>query len=201
MSRASSHPALANINSLADAVYDALRRDDIPRAMQLAWHLMQQPSCPFELQAQAVLVHSAASLTLGGDPDVIEDNLQNMFKRLSSTLSRLPKQGAEVPWNVKALGQLHAAVTALRNARKAGAYRSSQGHIHGGHPPPHAIHPNPYSHKRSPLPSSIKNCLDLDTLIEDFGRLDVTRFMSRNEHDVMIHQEDYYSAPWKSYRA
>lgn len=115
-----------------------------------------------------------------------------MTRRLSSTLSRLPRQGAEAPWNVKALGQLHAAITALRTARKAGAYRS-------GHYPPHVLHPNP--HRHAPLPSSMKSCLDLDTLIEDFGRLDVTRFMSRNEHDIMIHQDDQHSAPWRSYRA
>lgn len=84
-----SNSALATINSLADAVYDALRRDDIPRAMQLAWHLMQQPYCPFELQAQAVLVHSAASLTLGGDPEVIEDNVC-LFSVLVSFLFVLP---------------------------------------------------------------------------------------------------------------
>lgn len=87
MSRASTNTAFATINSLADAVYNALRRDDIPHAMQLAWHLMQQPSCPFELQAQAVLVHSAASLTLGGDPEVIEDNVRlNLSPELLSLI-------------------------------------------------------------------------------------------------------------------
>ena len=72
--RSAAAPA-SSIDALADAIHDALRYDDIPRTVHLSWLLMQQPQCPVQLQAQAVLVNSAASLTLGGDPDVIEANV------------------------------------------------------------------------------------------------------------------------------
>jgi len=158
MSSRSAH-SHSSVDSLADAIYDALKRDDIPRTMHLSWLLMQQPYCPIHLQAQAVLVNSAASLTLGGDPDVIETNLQSMVKRLSSTLTKLPMQGAEAPWNVKALGQLRAAVVALRSSRYENKYRRYLA----------------------------KPCLDLDSLVAGFGKMGLggrrDDVIIREEHD------------------
>ena len=82
----SAHPASAysSIKALADGVYLALEQNDIPRAMHLSWLLMMQPQCPLQLQSHAVLVHSAASLTLGGDREVIENNVRVSIGQPSS---------------------------------------------------------------------------------------------------------------------
>ncbi|KAF8585728.1 hypothetical protein K439DRAFT_1615731 [Ramaria rubella] len=135
-----------SLRALADGIHLSLAHDDIPRAMHLSWLLMMQPQCPLQLQAHAVLVHSAASLTLGGDPEVIETNtLHAMIKRLGNALSKLQMHGEEpAPWNVKALGQLRAALSTLRNSRKANLFRSRASKPHLG---------------------------DLDSLIEGFGQM------------------------------
>ena len=66
----------SSLRALADGISVALKQNDIPRAMHLSWVLMMQPQCPLQLQSHAVLVHSVASLSLGGDTEIIESNVR-----------------------------------------------------------------------------------------------------------------------------
>ena len=156
-----------SLKALADGISLALKQNDIPRAMHLSWLLMMQPQCPLQLQSHAVLVHSIASLTLGGDTEVIEsnvcliasfskpytDNFITSFVQLHAMIKRLgclrsKSMRGDTPWHIQALGQLRGVWSALHSSQKANVFR----------------------------PPSETRLRDLDSLVEGFGNMDLGCF-------------------------
>ncbi|KIJ54764.1 hypothetical protein M422DRAFT_24667 [Sphaerobolus stellatus SS14] len=189
MSSTNTANTMININALADGIYDSLMCDDIPRAMHLSWHLMQQPYCPLQLQAQAVLVHSAASLKLGGDPRVIEGNMQSMIKRLSTILSKAPPPIQSDPLLLRTLADLRVAASSLRSHPSTLLHSKSKSKSY-----------HPYAARLNPSKQKAKSSLlDLDNLVEGFGKLGLGKGLGRcgsgirmmREEVMIIREEDH----------
>jgi len=166
--------ALININHLTNGVYDALMHDDIPRATQLSWHLMQHPECSVQLQAQAVLINSSASLALGGDRGAILKNvrpfsskrfspslncqlvfvliqLQAMLDRMRSDNAMKPPRAKDLPTVNRCLQRLEIAVAWLRVPPQMYHWRGN------------------YTSSRPSNQS--QSCLDLDALTEGLSKI------------------------------